>query len=75
MQARARKVDLRVTSISPGIVETEFYQTSRFGDEEGARKFYGQMKSLQVRLLCSMLSAERFAQRRCGRTTHGATCM
>ncbi len=49
LKARARKVDLRVSSISPGIVETEFYQTSRFGDEAGAQKFYSQMKSLQVR--------------------------
>lgn len=47
-QARARKVDLRVSSISPGIVETEFYQASRAGDAEGAQKFYSQAKFLQV---------------------------
>lgn len=49
MQARAKKVDLRVSSISPGIVETEFYQASRSGDAEGAKNFYSQAKFLQVR--------------------------
>lgn len=49
MQARARKVNLRVSSISPGIVETEFYQASRAGDAEGAQKFYSQANYLQAR--------------------------
>ncbi len=48
VQARAREAPLRVSSISPGIVETEFYQTSRFGDEAGAQKFYSSMKNLQA---------------------------
>jgi NADP-dependent 3-hydroxy acid dehydrogenase YdfG len=48
MQARARKVNLRVSSISPGIVETEFYQASRAGDAEGAQKFYSQANYLQA---------------------------
>ena len=51
VQARAHSSPLRVSSISPGIVETEFYQTSRFGDEAGAQKFYGQMKVLQACVL------------------------
>ncbi len=51
VQARARKVNLRVSSISPGIVETEFYQASRAGDAECAQKFYSQANYLQARVL------------------------
>jgi NADP-dependent 3-hydroxy acid dehydrogenase YdfG len=58
MQARARKVNLRVSSISPGIVETEFYQASRAGDAEGAQKFYSQASYLQARVLHSASAHE-----------------
>lgn len=34
LQARARKTGLRVTAISPGMVETEFYQVTQFNDRE-----------------------------------------
>ena len=59
MQARARKVNLRVSSISPGIVETEFYQASRAGDAEGAQKFYSQANYLQACLLRAASAHER----------------
>lgn len=58
-QARAREAPLRVSSISPGIVETEFYQTSRFGDEAGAQKFYNSMKSLQPEDIAQVLATFR----------------
>lgn len=48
LEARSREAPLRVTSISPGIVETEFHQTSRFGDKDAADKYYGSMKALQA---------------------------
>lgn len=60
LQARARKVDLRVSSISPGIVETEFYQASRSGDAEGARNFYSQANYLQVYRLPTMCKHQRY---------------
>ena len=34
LQARARKTGLRVTAISPGMVETEFYQVTQFNDRD-----------------------------------------
>ena len=37
-QARGRKVGLRVSSISPGIVETEFLAVHSFGDEATAKE-------------------------------------
>ncbi len=37
VQARGRKVDLRVSSISPGVVETEFLAVHGFGDEAAAK--------------------------------------
>lgn len=37
-QARGRKVNLRVSSISPGVVETEFLTVHNFGDEEAAKQ-------------------------------------
>ena len=36
-QARARRTGLRVTAISPGIVETEFYQVTQFNDRDRAQ--------------------------------------
>ena len=46
-QARGRKADLRVSSISPGIVETEFATVHAFGSEDAKDK-YKQMKALQA---------------------------
>jgi hypothetical protein len=40
VQARGRKVDLRVSSISPGVVETEFLAVHGFGDEAAAKERY-----------------------------------
>ena len=37
-QARARDTPLRVSSISPGIVETEFLAVHSFGDEAAAKE-------------------------------------
>ena len=37
-QARARNTPLRVSSISPGIVETEFLAVHSFGDEAAAKE-------------------------------------
>jgi len=48
-QARAQKVNLRVTAISPGMVETEFYQVSHFNDKnKTASTPYQNMKCLQA---------------------------
>lgn len=38
LQARGRKVDLRVSSISPGVVETEFLTVHGFGDDAAAKE-------------------------------------
>ncbi|KAK9915872.1 hypothetical protein WJX75_005527 [Coccomyxa subellipsoidea] len=46
-EARGRKVDLRVSSISPGVVETEFLAVHGFGDEAAAKERYSTMKALQ----------------------------
>lgn len=40
MQARAQDVPLRVTCISPGIVETEFHEVSSFGDQDAGKSRY-----------------------------------
>lgn len=40
VQARGRKVNLRVSSISPGVVETEFLTVHGFGDEDAAKERY-----------------------------------
>ena len=47
MQIRGRKVGLRVSSISPGIVETEFATVHSFGKDEAKDK-YKQMKALEA---------------------------
>lgn len=47
VQARGRKVDLRVSSISPGIVETEFATVHAFGSDDAKDK-YKEMKALQA---------------------------
>ncbi|CAL8470025.1 g9567 [Coccomyxa elongata] len=46
-EARGRKVDLRVSSISPGVVETEFLTVHGFGDDAAAKERYSSMQSLQ----------------------------
>ena len=46
-QARGRKVSLRVSSISPGIVETEFATVHSFGSADATDK-YKQMKALEA---------------------------
>lgn len=48
MQARARDVPLRVSCISPGVVETEFAEVSSFGSKEDAKKRYAAFKCLQA---------------------------
>ncbi|KAK9809154.1 hypothetical protein WJX72_010332 [[Myrmecia] bisecta] len=47
-EARGHKVDLRVSSISPGMVETEFNVVSSFGNEDVAKKKYEQFKCLEA---------------------------
>ena len=48
VQARAQGADLRVTSISPGMVETEFAAVAAFGDAAGAAAKYNEFRCLQV---------------------------
>ena len=56
MQARAQKVNLRVTAISPGMVETEFYQVSHFNDKNKiASTPYQNMKCLQAEDIAQVL--------------------
>lgn len=43
-EARGRGVPLRVTAISPGLVETEFFSVRSFGDPEAASSAMGGMK-------------------------------
>lgn len=57
LQARTREAPLRVTAISPGVVETEFHQTSRFGDKEAADEFYGSMEALQADDIAEVVTA------------------
>ncbi|GFR45255.1 hypothetical protein Agub_g6361 [Astrephomene gubernaculifera] len=46
-EARGERLPLRVSGISPGIVETEFFAVRAFGDPEAARKATSQFKCLQ----------------------------
>jgi NADP-dependent 3-hydroxy acid dehydrogenase YdfG len=48
LQARGRKVNLRVTEVSPGLVETEFATVHAFGKDAEAKEKYKQMKALQA---------------------------
>ena len=48
LQARGRRVNLRVTEISPGLVETEFATVHAFGKDSEAKEKYKQMKALQA---------------------------
>jgi NADP-dependent 3-hydroxy acid dehydrogenase YdfG len=44
---RARQVPLRVSGISPGLVETEFFAVRAFGDEAAAEAVTSSMQCLQ----------------------------
>ena len=46
LQARDNKVPLRVSCISPGLVETEFYTVANFGDADKAKEAYRKYKCL-----------------------------
>lgn len=46
-EARAAKVPLRVSGISPGTVETEFFTVRAFGDAEAAKAVTSSMKCLE----------------------------
>ena len=46
-QARGRGVPLRVSAISPGIVETEFFQVKAFGDASATQRATSQFKCLE----------------------------
>eukprot|EP00775_Hariotina_reticulata_P003582 gene3582-3848_t len=46
-EARAAKVPLRVSGISPGLVETEFFTVRAFGDPDAAKAVTSTMKCLQ----------------------------
>lgn len=46
-EARAAKVPLRVSGISPGLVETEFFTVRAFGDENAAKAVTSSMKCLE----------------------------
>lgn len=61
LQARARDTSLRVSSISPGIVETEFLAVHSFGDEAAAKE-----RCERCRLMTTVLSkASQHACRDC----------
>ena len=47
MQARGRKVNLRVTQISPGMIETEFDVVRNFGNTDTSKELYSKFKCLQ----------------------------
>lgn len=47
LQARSKGLPLRVSGISPGLVETNFFKVRAFGDEEAARAVVSSMKCLQ----------------------------
>lgn len=47
VQARSKGLPLRVSGISPGLVETNFFTVRAFGDEEAARKVVSSMTCLQ----------------------------
>ncbi|GIL48537.1 hypothetical protein Vafri_5038, partial [Volvox africanus] len=46
-EARGARLPLRVSGISPGIVETEFFAVRAFGDDEATRKATSAFKCLQ----------------------------
>jgi NADP-dependent 3-hydroxy acid dehydrogenase YdfG len=46
-QARAAGVPLRVSGISPGLVETEFFSVRAFGDAAAAKKVTSAIECLQ----------------------------
>lgn len=46
-EARSLQVPLKVSGISPGIVETEFFNVRAFGDSEDAKRATRQFKCLQ----------------------------
>lgn len=46
-QARSKGLPLRVSGISPGLVETEFFTVRAFGDKEAARAVVSSMQCLQ----------------------------
>eukprot|EP00884_Botryococcus_braunii_P022818 jgi/Botrbrau1/921/Bobra.0167s0034.1 len=47
-EARENKLPLRVSCISPGLVETEFARVSHFGNADAARKSYGSFAPLKA---------------------------
>jgi NADP-dependent 3-hydroxy acid dehydrogenase YdfG len=47
VQARAKKLPLRVSAISPGLVETDFFTTRAFGDAVAAAAATSAMQCLQ----------------------------
>jgi NADP-dependent 3-hydroxy acid dehydrogenase YdfG len=46
-QAISKGLPLRVSAISPGLVETNFFKVRAFGDEEAARAAVSSMQCLQ----------------------------
>jgi NADP-dependent 3-hydroxy acid dehydrogenase YdfG len=46
-QARAKDLPLRVSGISPGLVETNFFKVRAFGDEEAAKAVVSNNQCLQ----------------------------
>jgi NADP-dependent 3-hydroxy acid dehydrogenase YdfG len=48
VQARENKLPLRVSSISPGFVETEFARVAHFGNAEAARQVYSAFSPLKA---------------------------